>query len=137
MPDPTLDALVEALKSPLAEWESTLLAYHYRKMVAAGDPYALDHIIEMSMRRRVTVARAALTDYVKRLEARYASLNETCAAVIREADALRAEGEEYVVEEDRDGVESHEQGEMFLRLGDDYQPGDRVRVTRVAKGGTE
>ena len=76
MPDPTLDALVEALKSPLAEWESTLLAYHYRKMVAAGDPYALDHLIEMSMLRRGAGDGDALMDYLERLEAERDSLAE-------------------------------------------------------------
>jgi len=158
MPNPTMDALVEALKSPLAEWESTLLAYHYRKMVAAGDPYALDHIIEMSMRRRVTVARAALTDYVKRLEAErdeaLAAMSADVADVVLSNAALRYELKQAQADYDtllgevialRASVSFRAEGEeyevqhgpiisqvglTFLRLPDTYI-GDRVTVRKV------
>jgi len=118
MPDPTLDALVEAFG---------------RECYALAQSDCSNGTLGDSER---AAARTALTDYVKRLEARYASLNETCAAVIREADALRAEvkpaeaGEEYEVSV-LEGEGTEYLGVCFEYGRTEYEPGDRVTVRKV------
>lgn len=128
MPAPTLDALMNAFEK-FAGWLGEA-----RRSGGSGNSQW------NQLREGLTAARAALTDYVVRLEAErdawrkdagewYERWDKECAMLL----ALRAEGEEMEIV----GHRYHTDGRPTLTVaglyGEQFQTGDRVRVVKAAE----